>query len=184
MPILRHIYTYTRGSPVDKATFNQHLVDNHTVIVVPGGVNEVFLMDQSKPNEIALFLKKRKGFIKLALKNDTPVVPCFSFGLNGSYKFCMPAAIYRDPLALKISKLLGFIPVLFFGRGYVPFGIPFPNKTNVVIGEPLVMEKVEGEVSDAVLDKYHALFIEKLVDLFERHKGKNEGYANKLLVIQ
>jgi len=178
------VYTYTRGSPVDKQTFIKHLEEKHTVIVVPGGVNEVFLLDQSKPNDIVLFLKKRKGFIKLALKHGTPVVPCFSFGLTGSYKFCMPAIIYRNPIMLKISKLLGFLPVVYLGRWYIPYGIPFANKTNVVIGEPIVMPTLmDGEVSEKLLDKYHALFIERLVDLFERHKSKNEGYESKVLVI-
>ena len=151
--------------------------------MVPGGVNEVFLLDTSKPDDIILFLKSRKGFIKLALKHGTPVVPCFTFGLSGSYKFFMPPAIYRSKYMVKVTKMLGFLPVIYFGRFGIPYGIPLPNVTNVVIDKPIFVEKVEGEVSQEILDRYHALYIKRLVDLFERHKSKNPGYEKKKLVI-
>lgn len=50
------------------------------------GVQEVLLMDpNNEPEKLVVFLKERKGFVKLALENGSALVPTFCFGLDGSY---------------------------------------------------------------------------------------------------
>jgi hypothetical protein len=89
------------------------------------------MLNPDEPNELVLYLKKRKGFIKLALTTGSPVVPVFAFNLDGSYRYWLP----RGLLVEKISRVIGFAPLVFMGRWGVPFGIPIPRKSHVVIGQ-------------------------------------------------
>ena len=51
-------------------------------VLVPGGARESLNGDK---DQIKLVLKKRKGFIKLAIKHGVPLVPTFSFGEQRVY---------------------------------------------------------------------------------------------------
>ena len=89
------------------------------------GVQEVLLMDpNNEPEKLAVFMKERKGFVKLALENGSALVPTFCFGLDGSYAYFLP----RGNFVNNLSRAVGFIPIFVLGRFYIPFGIPRPNK--------------------------------------------------------
>jgi hypothetical protein len=103
-----------------------------------GGVQEVLMLDPDKPDDLVLYLKKRKGFIKLALTTGSPVVPVFAFNLDGSYRYWLP----RGRLVEKISRAIGFAPLVFMGRWGVPFGIPIPRKSHVVIGQGTYLREI------------------------------------------
>jgi 2-acylglycerol O-acyltransferase 2 len=53
------------------------LAEGKCCILVPGGVQECLTMEH---NVETLFLKKRTGFVKLALTHGAPIVPAFAFG--------------------------------------------------------------------------------------------------------
>ncbi len=170
-----------------------------------GGVQEVLLLNPTKPQELVLYLKKRKGFIKLALTTGSPVVPVFAFNLDGSYGYWVP----RGPFAEKISRVIGIAPLIFWGRWGLPFGIPNPQKAHIVIGQGmrrmsthshcLIMKRwpnpikprifpaaaidvpKEGDnASQESVDKWHNVFLEELELLFERHKYE-AGYGDRHL---
>lgn len=130
VPFIRQVYTWVGGLPVDKRTFLARLNNGQSFAFSPGGVQEVLNLNPAKPNELILYIKNRKGFIKLALTTGSPVVPVFSFNLDGSYGYWMP----RGKMMEKVSRILGFAPMLFWGRWLIPFGIPNPRKAHVVIG--------------------------------------------------
>ena len=46
-------------------------------MLYPGGISELFLCDEK---EERLFVKKRKGFIKVALQSGVDVIPVYLFG--------------------------------------------------------------------------------------------------------
>ena len=53
------------------------------VILVPGGAAEAML---SQPGDVyTLFLRKRRGYARLALEHGATLVPVFSFGENELY---------------------------------------------------------------------------------------------------
>jgi len=162
---------------VDKKTFRDRLSRNKSVAFIPGGVQEVTLIDINKPDEIVLYLNKRKGFIKLAIETGTPIVPTFSFGLAGTYDYWVPKGKFIDML----SRTIGFVPILFFGRYGIPLGIPKPRKIHLVYGKEIVVPQ-EDIPSNESIEKYHKLFIDELISLFERHKEAN-GYEKKTLRI-
>ena len=89
------------------------------------------MLKEGKPGDVILYLKKRKGFIKLALMTGSPVVPVFCFNMEGSYGFWFP----KGSLAEWVSRQMGCVPLLFWGRWCIPYGIPHPKKIHVVIGQ-------------------------------------------------
>lgn len=72
-----------------------------------------------------------------------------------------------------IKKYTTLAPVLFNGRGLFQqsFGlIPRRHPISLVIGEPIYCTKSETP-SNEEIDNVHALFRERLIDLFETHKS-------------
>lgn len=178
-PILRHIMWWMCCDSVEKSVFRGHLQQKSSIVFVPGGMQEVTLMDPLKPEELVLYLRHRKGFIKIALELGTPVVPVFTFGLDGSYAYHVP----RGETILRLSRIMGFLPVLFWGRWGVPFGIPRPQQITVVVGKPIEVPCLGDSIRGEDVDKYHSIYIEELEALFERHKMGKESYRDRKLKI-
>lgn len=188
IPILKQVYSWVGGQPVDKATFRKRLSQNKMVSFVPGGVQEVLFVDPEKPNDIVLFLQSRKGFIKLALEKGVPIIPVFMFGLMGGYRGIL---FPKSQWATKLGRKIGFMPVIYFGRWWIPLGIPFPTKMHVVVGKPIDIPCLVGKgdnnnitnIPKEEVDKYHKLYIEKTIELFERHKVTEQNYGHRTLKI-
>uniref|UniRef100_A0A7S3Q080 Acyltransferase n=1 Tax=Chaetoceros debilis TaxID=122233 RepID=A0A7S3Q080_9STRA len=178
LPIMKHIFTWLGGYSVDKKIFRDRLARNEACAFVPGGVQEVTLIDSKKPEEIVLYLKDRKGFVKLALERGVPIVPVFFFHMDGSYGYFVP----KGRLVTKFARKIGFLPLFFYGRWKIPFGIPYPKKIHVVIGQPINVPCEGSDVCNESVDKYHKKFVNSLVELFENHKV-SEGYGNRSLKI-
>jgi len=178
IPIMRQVYSWNQTVPVDKKTFRQRLKNNQAVLFVPGGMQEVTMLDPKRPQDLILYLKNRKGFIKLALENGNPIIPVFCFGLDGSYSYWIP----RGKLVNQIASYIGFVPLIMWGRFGIPLGIPRPNKLHNIIGKPIEIPCEGSDVKDESVEKYHALFLTEMEALFERHKH-TEGYGDRKLKI-
>jgi len=143
---------------------------------------------RQKNNEkhLTLYLLKRKGFVKHALATGSPIVPVFAFHLDGSYGYYIP----RSKIVHRISRAVGVVPLVFWGRFGIPFGIPYPKRIVVVIGEAIDVESEgsgdddddDGGVSEERVDRVHKLFLRELEALFERHKVE-AGYGGRKLRI-
>lgn len=134
---------------------------------------------------LTLYLLKRKGFVKHALATGSPIVPVFAFHLDGSYGYYIP----RSKLVHRISRAVGVLPLIFWGRFGIPFGIPYPKRIVVVIGEAIDVDSEEsggdvddGGVSEERVDRVHKVFLRELEALFERHKVE-AGYGGRKLRI-
>lgn len=180
IPFLRQVFTWIHCYPASKEFFIKKLRDDKTSLVFnASGVRGVTYMDPKKPDDVTLFLRNRKGFIKIALETQSPIVPAFCFNLIGSYNFWLPK---KNALFMRISRKIGFAPLIFWGRWNIIMGIPRPRKLSVVIGNPIEVPSEKIEITPELIDEYHARFIDELEKLFERHKHE-VGYENKNLNI-
>jgi len=119
-------------------------------------------------------LAKRKGFIKLALREGVDVVPIYMFG-NTS----VLSVLKHGPLAA-LSRKLQVSLTLFWGKCYLP--IPRDEKLLYVVGKPLGLPHIP-EPSQEDIDKYHALYCDEVRKMFEDHKEKVPAYKHKKLFI-
>jgi len=219
VPFLRQVYRWVKTYPVDRGTFLGKLRRGESFAFVPGGVQEVIHLESANSNvcndetsnektskntnddadetnansrqknnekHLTLYLLKRKGFVKHALATGSPIVPVFAFHLDGSYGYYIP----RSKIVHRISRAVGVVPLVFWGRFGIPFGIPYPKRIVVVIGEAIDVESEgsgdddddDGGVSEERVDRVHKLFLRELEALFERHKVE-AGYGGRKLRI-
>jgi len=131
-------------------------------------------VDNSRPRKtVALYMQRRKGFIKLAIQLGLDLVPVFTFGELENYHQMRWALQLR----MKLSRMLK-LPLTFV---YGKFGlVPFSEPMTVLVGEPIRMEQDE-DPSEAVIDFYHRKYLARLCSMFEDNKAKY-GHADSRLI--
>ncbi|KAJ8598227.1 hypothetical protein CTAYLR_008530 [Chrysophaeum taylorii] len=136
-----------------------------------GGLVEIFLSSRERETVV---LRRRKGFIKLALQSGAKIVPVYLFGNTT----CL-SALTSGPLAA-LSRKFGVSLTLFWGR----WGLPLPRPVKLVYarGRPIDLPHIPNP-TQADIDKWHLHYCDKLLTLFDAYKSKNPDYANKTLDI-
>jgi hypothetical protein len=77
-----------------------------------------------------------------------------------------------------LGRRIGFVPMLFFGLGGVPFGMPRPCPLTVVVGKPIQCPSPSppgGErapPSEEIVAKCHAELLEAYRRIFETNKAR------------
>jgi len=138
-------------------------------------------MDNSVPDEVRLVIRKRKGFIKMALRHGACLVPTFSFGETGVYR---QAGGLVETLQESVKKFIGIAPVIFVGRGWLQdtFGIlPLRKPITVVVGEPIDVDKNENP-SDGEIEDLHERYISELKKLYTKYNHKFGDSTVKLII--
>ncbi|CAH1118870.1 unnamed protein product [Phaedon cochleariae] len=153
----------------------------YVCVLMVGGAAEAFYC---KPGDYKVILKQRKGFVRLALKNGTPIVPVFSFGEIDLFDQ-LEGSMLRN-FQEKIRKWIGLAPVLPVGRGFFQYSfgiIPRRRPVTTVVGKPLDVPKIENPSREEV-EEYHAKFVQCLTELFEEQKYNYlENPEEKKLII-
>lgn len=172
-PILKDVLAVFGLIDASSSTLSKRLSrPRGSLVLYIGGMIELFY---SSPKKEVVFLKQRKGFIKLALRAGADVVPVYMFGNT-----TVLSVLAWGPLA-SLSRSLGMSVTLFWGR----FGLPMPKPVRLtyVRGRPLGMPHIENP-SPEDIEKWHATYCEKLTELFESYKGRNPDYKHKDLIIK
>ncbi|KAI1699293.1 diacylglycerol acyltransferase domain-containing protein [Ditylenchus destructor] len=144
----------------------------NAVIIVVGGAEEAL---DAHSDSYDLCLKRRKGFVRLAIKHGASLVPVYHFGEN---------SIFRQVENKRGSKLrrfqqwlkhiLGYSPPIFFGCGLFNkyFGLlPFRTPINTIVGSPIDVKQNDSP-SNEEIDSVHQEYCDQLSKLFDDHKEK------------
>ncbi|KAJ8921379.1 hypothetical protein NQ315_002995 [Exocentrus adspersus] len=154
----------------------------HVCVLMVGGAAEAYFC---KPGSYKVILKRRKGFVKLALKNGTPLVPVLSFGETDLFDQLEGSRLRTIQESLR--KRIGLAPVLPIGRGFFQYSfgiIPRRSKVTTVVGTPMEVPRIERPTKEDV-DRYHAEFVKNLIELFEKQKYHYlENPEDKQIVIE
>jgi len=172
-PILRNILGVFGVIDASNAVLSRQLKKKGgSIVIYVGGIVELF---SSSPKREAVYVKKRKGFVKLALRAGVDLVPVYMFGNT-----TVLSVLSSWPLP-SISRWLGVSMTFFWGR----FGLPMPKrvKLSYARGRPLGLPHIP-EPTQEDIDKWHAVYCKQLVELFEKYKGANPDYKHKTLFIE
>lgn len=140
------------------------------ITIVVGGARESL---DAKPYTLRLVLKKRKGFVKLAIRCGADLVPTLAFGENDIYdQLDTNRHPYIHRLQMAVKKFMGFTVPLFHARGIFNYDVglmPYRRPINVVVGRPVkVMQRKNPEA--AYVDEIHELYVEELMRIWEEWK--------------
>jgi len=174
IPIMRHVLLWMGCITADYQDIHKALSSRKSVGLSSGGIAELF---ESNRDIETLIIRKRKGFIKLALQTGAKIVPCYLFG-NTQALHCWSDDKRRlQWFSRKIKASITF----FWGR----FGLPIAYRTPIlgVMGKHITVPKVEGKIDEKLIDSIHTEFIERLEDIFEKHKH-SYGWGHKKLIIK
>ena len=165
-----------RPGPADKASIIKYMKRGEDILIPPGGFEEATL---SSTKHDRVYIKKRVGFIKLALIHGYDVVPVYVFGENRTY-FNVQG---NWKMRLKMNSMN--IPAIFvWGLSFLPL-LPKRDKDGmyIVAGDLLELPKIENPTREEV-KLWHDKYIAALVKVFEDHKcdayGQEEGQNSKM----
>eukprot|EP01034_Spumella_vulgaris_P023508 gene23508-29728_t len=142
VPLMRHIFTWTRAASVDKKYMIRLLKEGISPIVCPGGALEVTFMTNEP--QCTMYIKKRLGLVKLAMQFGVPIIPTVTYHGNDAYNFY----IFKNKTMQNLSRKFGFVPVIILGIFDIPFAQPKSMPLQVIVGLPIPVAKVEGKPTD------------------------------------
>lgn len=173
-PVMRHLWWWLGCRPASRAVMKALLNKGTTVALCPGGVRECIYMRAG--TEVA-YLKRRQGFVRLALQHGVPLVPVFAFGQSNLYGyirlfFDFPRGVVPRSAWARFTRRIGFVPMFVWGR----WGTAIPRREPliIVVGAPIEVPHTP-EPSMELVEEYLGKFIHALEALFEKHK-KAAGY--------
>lgn len=177
VPLVRHLWTWLGLEPISRGRMLRMLRDGSTCVIVPGGVAECMAME---PGVETVYLKRRYGFVKIAIQTGATLVPAYTFGQTRTYKYWRLGPPFMPRfLADWLSRTLAFAPMIFWGKWFTP--MPFATPLHTVVGEAIETQQKDDPTREEVQAKLDE-FIEAMRSLYERHKAAH-GYADVELVI-
>lgn len=161
IPLLRDLCILLGCVDASKKTAVYNLKKGRSILIFVGGEKEQLM---TKANDHKIYLKNRKGFVKLALEYNCKLVPLYLYGENEIY--------LNSDFAMGIRKWLqrnfqlGLPIVLHF----------FPKKVslNLEVGKPIEYKRKSNDVAitDEEINDFHNKFCIAIENLFDNTKSK------------
>lgn len=143
-----------------------------SLMIVVGGAQEA---SNAHPHTNDLIIKKRLGFIKLALRNGSPLVPVFSFGENDLWEqLPNPEGSTLRKFQDLARKWTSVVPPFLHGRGIFQYSygiLPFRRPVVSVVGEPIECPKIVNPTTEEIM-KYQKLYLDGLQSIYDKHKDE------------
>jgi Diacylglycerol acyltransferase len=173
----------------NKSTLVSKLLHSkESVVLIPGGAVEAL---HAHPGVFRLYLKNRKGFIKLALETGAALVPCIGFGENGVFSTyyaedssstlspsCPSSNNNHTGISLHSPSWLlqlqhAVYKTLTFSTPILKHPFPLQRKIQVIVGAPVQFEdysQCQEKITSDLVDKCHAQYLKALQTLYNKHK--------------
>ncbi|KAI8037106.1 diacylglycerol O-acyltransferase 2 [Drosophila gunungcola] len=165
------VYLLTKSND-PKHKDNRDGFTSNAVAILVGGAQEAL---DSHPGKYILTLKDRKGFVKMAIRTGSSIVPTFSFGeVDIIDQVANPPNSAVRRFQDFVKKFTGISPMIPVGRGIFnyTFGI-LPNRRRIVqvVGAPI--DVIKSDQPDAAyVDKIHQQVIDDLEKMFAKYKDQ------------
>lgn len=178
VPLVRHLWPWLGLDPISRYHVKKVLSNGGVAVIVPGGVSEVLKMEKKRE---VVYLRKRYGFVKIAIQTGAALMPAYAFGATRTYSWWrLGPPLMTKKLAERISKILLFAPIVFWGRFFGPCPRKVPLVT--VYGPPIEVKQTDEPTQEhirEVLDK----FIEGMKKVYYENRDEF-GYEGIELVVE
>lgn len=148
----------------------------NSLMIVPGGASEALY---AFPGTFDLVLKRRLGFVKLALRHGSSLVPVLGFGENDLWdQLPNPKGSIIFRIQKLFQKYASFSPPMFFGRGIFQYSfgiVPYRRPVYTVVGNPIDCPQLSSPTESDVIE-YHKRYLEGVQKLYDEYK---DSYASK-----
>jgi len=179
IPGIRSLSLKTGCVDAGRPTATRCLTKGHSLMLCPGGQDEQI---ETICGRERVFLKRRSGFIRLALIHGVPVVPAYCFGSSDLYH---TSRLFHGLRVWLVRTLRIALPLYSGGWGMfaypTPRGFPRAVPNNVVFGDPISFAQ-NGDPSKEEVQRCHERFIAALTVLFDTHKAE-WGYGDRQLEV-
>ena len=171
IPLLKNVLLKVGCIRASRETTKKALSMGHKVVVYPGGNYEAFRT--YKERNIVDFGGK-KGFIKIALEENVPIVPVANVGGHETFFVLSSGHKLAEKIGVKKYLRSESFPIFLglpWGIGLGPiFHLPLPTKLRIHFGEPISLEEYSAEdandpeklqeIYDIVIGKIQAIYDE------------------------
>mmetsp|Transcript_3703 Transcript_3703/g.9334 ORF Transcript_3703/g.9334 Transcript_3703/m.9334 type:complete len:142 (+) Transcript_3703:482-907(+) len=123
-------------------------------------------------------IKRRRGFLKVALNQGAALVPVLALGETDTYNVVrmLPGSLLWK-LQRSLEDMLGITIPIFWGRKMlgIPTIMPLRKPIHCVMGRPIVVEKMEqGGLNSAkgkeAVDRLYQEYIAELNKLYDENR--------------
>ncbi|KAJ9079869.1 diacylglycerol O-acyltransferase 1 [Entomophthora muscae] len=130
IPFYRELALALGFCSVSKTSINSLFTKRKSCLIVVGGAEEALF---AKPCSADLVLKKRMGFVAMAIKNGASLVPVYGFGENECFELYTPKpGSIPHRLQQSIKKTFGFTVPLCHGRNIFTYNYGFLPKRHPI----------------------------------------------------
>ncbi|KAJ4987176.1 diacylglycerol acyltransferase [Stagonosporopsis vannaccii] len=140
------------------------------ITIVVGGARESL---DARPGVVRLVLRRRKGFVKMAIRTGADLVPVLAFGENDIYdQVDSESHPLLHKFQLLVKKVMGFTVPIFHARGIFNYDVgmmPYRRPINIVVGKPIRVVQ-DKHPKPEYMDEVHEKYIEELMRLWHEHK--------------
>jgi len=174
IPIVREMTLWFGAVDASKKNCEKILRAGTSLVLYPGGLDEANIVDLR--NDVRL--RTRTGFIRLAVKHNTPVLPVFTFGELE----CVTAVNALPAFLTKwVRNKFRMSTTVFLGRycTFMPYRVPF----NLVIGKEIGVKHIpeDGPAGDAEVARVHMEYKAELTRIYEANRERF-GYGGRKLI--
>jgi len=164
IPVLGEIFTVTNARPVDRKTLDSLLSEGASIAVQPGGVKE---QAASREDQEQAIFPAKLGFVRMAMKYGTPLMPVYLFGENQLYK----RVNGFDWLTELIRKFTGMTLPIVLGKFNIPQAILLPRATDIHVrwGKPVDVGAPEENPSEERVQEVFEKYLAELQRVFDEH---------------
>ena len=167
IPLLGEMITVTNGRQVDRGSLTALCKAGASFGIQPGGIHE---QAATRHDQEQAFFPKKLGFVRLAIKHGTPLVPMYLFGENQLYR----RVDGFEWLTRLIKKATGMtLPIVTAKWGLPQAGLlPIATDVHVRYGRPVDVGAPEPEPSDARVAALFEQYLAELQRLFAAHAAQ------------
>ena len=171
IPFLRDIFNLYKLIDSNYETLKNNLIENKSVSLVLGGVDEMFYIE---PKKLTLVLNKRKGYLRLALETRKPLIPVITYGENELYQPSEDSVnTWLNRILKKNFNIMTPLVSIESLKKWTVLNEKPLDEVSTHVGEPIL--PLENDTMETLKERYKTA----LEELF--NKTKPDGYTLNII---